>query len=160
MAKPTYGCQVTIQSEQEKQMMKMHRREEKRERKRGKGADEWDPSDAGLIFDPREMRLQRCGSFLRLPSQTLSLSSLFCFSLSPLISSCPLSELWLLQQQQSDEALNFKPARLYSKLKTRSGRDNDKATHTLSFRREQFLNERFYFFQVFMFPRKHLSPLR
>lgn len=58
MAKPTYGCQVTIQSEQEKQMMKMYRREEKRERKRGKGTDD-DSSEAGLTFDPREMRLQR-----------------------------------------------------------------------------------------------------
>lgn len=59
MTKPAYGCQVTIQSEQEKQMMKMYRREEKRERKRGKGTDD-DFSDAGLTFDPREMRLQRC----------------------------------------------------------------------------------------------------
>lgn len=58
MTKPAYGCQVTIQSEQEKQMMKMYRREEKRERKRGKGTDD-DSSDAGLTFDPREMRLQR-----------------------------------------------------------------------------------------------------
>ncbi|XP_056289492.1 activating signal cointegrator 1 complex subunit 3 [Pseudoliparis swirei] len=57
--KPTYGCQVTIQSEQEKQMMKMYRREEKRERKRGKGIDDSDFSDAALTFDPREMRIQR-----------------------------------------------------------------------------------------------------
>lgn len=58
MTKPAYGCQVTIQSEQEKQMLKMYRREEKRERKRGKGTDD-DATDAGLTFDPREMRLQR-----------------------------------------------------------------------------------------------------
>uniref|UniRef100_A0A8C6SMC7 Activating signal cointegrator 1 complex subunit 3 n=1 Tax=Neogobius melanostomus TaxID=47308 RepID=A0A8C6SMC7_9GOBI len=32
-SKPVYGCQVTILSEQEKQMLKMYRREEKRERK-------------------------------------------------------------------------------------------------------------------------------
>ncbi|CAF88468.1 unnamed protein product, partial [Tetraodon nigroviridis] len=51
-----YGCQVTIQSEQERQMMKMYRREEKKERKRGKGADEGDCWDAVLAFDPREMR--------------------------------------------------------------------------------------------------------
>ncbi|KAM9353179.1 activating signal cointegrator 1 complex subunit 3 [Symphorus nematophorus] len=57
--KPAYGCQVTIQSEQEKQMMKMYRREEKRERKRGKGTDESDLSDAFVSFDPREMRAQR-----------------------------------------------------------------------------------------------------
>ncbi|XP_032375241.1 activating signal cointegrator 1 complex subunit 3 [Etheostoma spectabile] len=59
VTKPTYGCQVTIQSEQEKQMMKLYRREEKRERKRGKGIDDSDSSDAALTFDPREMRIQR-----------------------------------------------------------------------------------------------------
>nr|XP_046256523.1 activating signal cointegrator 1 complex subunit 3 [Scatophagus argus] len=59
VTKPTYGCQVTIQSEQEKQMMKMYRREEKRERKRGKGTDDGDSSDAVMPFDPREMRAQR-----------------------------------------------------------------------------------------------------
>uniref|UniRef100_A0A8C2Z061 Activating signal cointegrator 1 complex subunit 3 n=1 Tax=Cyclopterus lumpus TaxID=8103 RepID=A0A8C2Z061_CYCLU len=59
VTKPTYGCQVTIQSEQEKQMMKMYRREEKRERKRGKGIDDSDFADAALTFDPREMRTQR-----------------------------------------------------------------------------------------------------
>ncbi|XP_030580581.1 activating signal cointegrator 1 complex subunit 3 [Archocentrus centrarchus] len=57
--KPTYGCQVTIHSEQEKQMMKMYRREEKKERKRAKGADEGDSTDALMTFDPREMRAQR-----------------------------------------------------------------------------------------------------
>uniref|UniRef100_A0A8C0YN00 Uncharacterized protein n=1 Tax=Cyprinus carpio carpio TaxID=630221 RepID=A0A8C0YN00_CYPCA len=36
---PTYGCQVTIQSEQEKQMMKIYRKEEKKERKREKRGD-------------------------------------------------------------------------------------------------------------------------
>ncbi|KAM8869339.1 activating signal cointegrator 1 complex subunit 3 isoform 2-T4 [Spinachia spinachia] len=59
VTKPTYGCQVTIQSEQEKLMMKMYRREEKRERKRGKGIEDSDSSDAVLTFDPREMRTQR-----------------------------------------------------------------------------------------------------
>lgn len=59
VTKPTYGCQVTIHSEQEKQMMKMYRREEKRERKRGKGTDDSDTSDAVMPFDPREMRVQR-----------------------------------------------------------------------------------------------------
>lgn len=59
VTKPAYGCQVTIQSEQEKQMMKMYRREEKRERKRGKGADDGDATDAAMAFDPREMRALR-----------------------------------------------------------------------------------------------------
>ncbi|KAG7336122.1 hypothetical protein KOW79_000815 [Hemibagrus wyckioides] len=58
-AKPTYGCQVTIQSEQERQMMKFYRREEKRERKREKRGDEGEPSEAFFYFDPKELRLQR-----------------------------------------------------------------------------------------------------
>ncbi|XP_010790271.1 activating signal cointegrator 1 complex subunit 3-like, partial [Notothenia coriiceps] len=40
-------------------MMKLYRREEKRERKRGKGGEECESSDAALTFDPREMRTQR-----------------------------------------------------------------------------------------------------
>lgn len=71
VSKPTYGCQVTILSEQEKQMMKMYRREEKKERKKGRGAEDGDPSDAALTFDPREMRALRY-----VVLQTLS-SSLF-----------------------------------------------------------------------------------
>lgn len=39
-------------------MMKMYRRGEKRERKKGKGTDDGDFSDA-MTFDPREMRAQR-----------------------------------------------------------------------------------------------------
>lgn len=78
VTKPTYGCQVTIHSEQEKQMMKMYRREEKRERKRGKGTDDSDSSDAVMTFDPREMRAQRYVSppklFLAASSLHLSLS--------------------------------------------------------------------------------------
>ncbi|KAF4088062.1 hypothetical protein AMELA_G00078530 [Ameiurus melas] len=58
-AKPTYGCQVTIQSEQERQMMKLYRREEKKERKREKRGDESEPSEAFFNFDPKELRLQR-----------------------------------------------------------------------------------------------------
>ncbi|KAM4632986.1 activating signal cointegrator 1 complex subunit 3 [Polymixia lowei] len=58
-SKPTYGCQVTIQSEQERQMMKMYRREEKREKKRGKGPDDGDSFDNAFYFDPKEMRAQR-----------------------------------------------------------------------------------------------------
>ncbi|XP_061770948.1 activating signal cointegrator 1 complex subunit 3 [Nerophis ophidion] len=59
VSRPTYGCQVTVQSEQEKQLMKIFRREEKRERKKGKGTDDVECSDAPLNFDPREMRAQR-----------------------------------------------------------------------------------------------------
>lgn len=59
MTKPTFGCQVTIQSEQEKQMMRMYRREEKREKRRSKGTDVGDSSDPVLSFDPKEMRSVR-----------------------------------------------------------------------------------------------------
>ncbi|XP_061919735.1 activating signal cointegrator 1 complex subunit 3 [Entelurus aequoreus] len=59
VSRPTYGCQVTVQSEQEKQLMKIFRREDKRERKKGKGTDDVECSDAIMNFDPREMRAQR-----------------------------------------------------------------------------------------------------
>ncbi|XP_014854229.1 PREDICTED: activating signal cointegrator 1 complex subunit 3-like [Poecilia mexicana] len=59
MTKPAYGCQVIIQSEKEKQMMKIYRREEKKEKKRAKGNDDGDFSEAVLAFDPKEMRAQR-----------------------------------------------------------------------------------------------------
>lgn len=58
-AKPTYGCQVTIQSEQEKHMMKIYRKEEKKERKREKRGDEGDTCENTFHFDPKELRLQR-----------------------------------------------------------------------------------------------------
>ncbi|CAL8248146.1 unnamed protein product [Lota lota] len=57
-SKPNFGCQVTIQSEQERQLMKVYRRGEKRERKKGKGTED-DPSDMSFNFDPKEMRSQR-----------------------------------------------------------------------------------------------------
>ncbi|XP_032413978.1 activating signal cointegrator 1 complex subunit 3 isoform X1 [Xiphophorus hellerii] len=59
MTKPAYGCQVIIQSEKEKQMMKIYRREEKKEKKRAKGSDDGDFSEAVMTFDPKEMRAQR-----------------------------------------------------------------------------------------------------
>ncbi|XP_042668501.1 activating signal cointegrator 1 complex subunit 3 [Centrocercus urophasianus] len=60
-AKPNYGCQVTIQSEQEKLLMKQYRREEKRNARREKQAGEdGEVSGEGLIsFDPKELRMQR-----------------------------------------------------------------------------------------------------
>ncbi|XP_023618052.1 activating signal cointegrator 1 complex subunit 3 isoform X4 [Myotis lucifugus] len=60
-AKPNYGCQVTIQSEQEKQLMKQYRREEKRNARREKKAGEdGEISGEGLTcFDPKELRIQR-----------------------------------------------------------------------------------------------------
>lgn len=87
VTKPTYGCQVTIHSEQEKQMMKMYRREEKRERKRGKGTDDSDFSDAVMTFDPREMRAQR---YIICPNFLFVLSSSFVFVLCLSVSSCGL----------------------------------------------------------------------
>ncbi|XP_035984554.1 activating signal cointegrator 1 complex subunit 3-like isoform X2 [Fundulus heteroclitus] len=59
ITKPAYGCQVTIQSEKEKQMMKIYRREEKKEKKRAKGTDDGDSSEVVVTFDPKEMRAQR-----------------------------------------------------------------------------------------------------
>ncbi|XP_042742758.1 activating signal cointegrator 1 complex subunit 3 isoform X2 [Lagopus leucura] len=60
-AKPNYGCQVTIQSEQEKLLMKQYRREEKRNARREKQAGEdGEVSGEGLTsFDPKELRMQR-----------------------------------------------------------------------------------------------------
>ncbi|XP_067305469.1 activating signal cointegrator 1 complex subunit 3 [Pseudorasbora parva] len=57
--KPIYGCQVTIQSEQERQMMKIYRKEEKKERKREKRGDEGESCESAFHFDPVELRLQR-----------------------------------------------------------------------------------------------------
>lgn len=87
VTKPNYGCQVTIHSEQEKQMMKMYRREEKRERKRGKGTDDSDCSDAVMPFDPREMRAQR---YIIFSNFLLVVFSSFVFVLCLSVSSCGL----------------------------------------------------------------------
>ncbi|XP_053566552.1 activating signal cointegrator 1 complex subunit 3 [Bombina bombina] len=60
-ARPFYGCQVTVQSEQEKHLMKQYRREEKRNAKREKRvAEDGEVPGEGLIcFDPKELRMQR-----------------------------------------------------------------------------------------------------
>ncbi|XP_059501244.1 activating signal cointegrator 1 complex subunit 3 [Stegostoma tigrinum] len=56
---PIYGCQVTVRSEQERQLLKQYRREEKRQAKREK-KDEGEISGDGLQnFDPKVLRLQR-----------------------------------------------------------------------------------------------------
>nr|XP_027784127.1 activating signal cointegrator 1 complex subunit 3 [Marmota flaviventris] len=59
--KPNYGCQVTIQSEQEKQLMKQYRREEKRiARREKKTGEDGEVSGEGLMgFDPKELRIHR-----------------------------------------------------------------------------------------------------
>lgn len=59
--KPNYGCQVTIQSEQEKLLMKQYRREEKRNaRKEKQAGEDGESSGEGLMcFDPKELRMQR-----------------------------------------------------------------------------------------------------
>ncbi|XP_057196381.1 activating signal cointegrator 1 complex subunit 3 isoform X2 [Triplophysa rosa] len=56
--KPMYGCQVTIQSEMEKQIMKIYRKE-KKERKREKRGDEGESWESTFHLDPVELRLQR-----------------------------------------------------------------------------------------------------
>lgn len=60
-AKPNYGCQVTIQSEQEKLLMKQYRREEKRNaRKERQAGEDGEVSGEGVMcFDPKELRMQR-----------------------------------------------------------------------------------------------------
>ncbi|XP_075800237.1 activating signal cointegrator 1 complex subunit 3 isoform X2 [Microtus pennsylvanicus] len=59
-AKPNYGCQVTIQSEQEKQLMKLYRREEKRISRQKKTGEDGEVSGEGLLsFDPKELRIHR-----------------------------------------------------------------------------------------------------
>ena len=60
-SKPNYGCQVTIQSEQEKQLMKQYRREEKRiARREKKAGEDGEVSGEGVLpFDPKELRIPR-----------------------------------------------------------------------------------------------------
>lgn len=56
--RPTYGCQVTVQSEDERQLQKQIRREEKRQNKKdGKKMEAVDLK--AMVFDPQEMRLMR-----------------------------------------------------------------------------------------------------
>uniref|UniRef100_A0A5F9D635 Activating signal cointegrator 1 complex subunit 3 n=1 Tax=Oryctolagus cuniculus TaxID=9986 RepID=A0A5F9D635_RABIT len=71
--KPNYGCQVTIQSEQEKQLMKQYRREEKRIARREKRAGEdGEGSGEGLTcFDPKELRIHREQALLNAKSAPL-----------------------------------------------------------------------------------------
>ncbi|XP_039603796.1 activating signal cointegrator 1 complex subunit 3 [Polypterus senegalus] len=58
--KPIYGCQVKIQSEQEKQLFKQYRREEKKlAKKEKKGDDSEFSGETSIHFDPKELRLQR-----------------------------------------------------------------------------------------------------
>ncbi|RVE62285.1 hypothetical protein OJAV_G00155550 [Oryzias javanicus] len=70
VTKPAYGCQVTIQSEKEKQMLKMYRREEKKEKKRSRLNDDTESSDV-LTLEPREMRAQREQALLTARSEPL-----------------------------------------------------------------------------------------
>jgi len=62
---PTYGCQVTIQSKQEKQLQKMFHKEDKKMMKKDKGAKNIDDIDkesylAAKGFVPELMRQERC----------------------------------------------------------------------------------------------------
>lgn len=66
-SKPTYGCQVTVQSQQEKQLMRQVRKEERKEERRqarkDKHTDEQDIDHETYLrevgFDPELMRAQR-----------------------------------------------------------------------------------------------------
>jgi len=62
---PTYGCQVTIQSQQERQLQKMFHKEDKKMMKKDKGAKHIDDLDkesylAAKGFVPELMRQERC----------------------------------------------------------------------------------------------------
>ncbi|XP_041352458.1 activating signal cointegrator 1 complex subunit 3-like [Gigantopelta aegis] len=56
--RPAYGCQVTIQTEDEKLLKKQIRKEEKKISRRD-GRKVEDGSDQGMDFDPQKMRTQR-----------------------------------------------------------------------------------------------------
>lgn len=62
---PNYGCQVTIQSQQERQLQKMFHKEDKKMMKKDKGAKYIDDLDkesylAAKGFVPELMRQERC----------------------------------------------------------------------------------------------------
>ena len=62
--RPTYGSQVVIQSEQEKQLKKFFRKEEKRLVKQAREAQETNPNDHAsylrtLGYNPEELRKER-----------------------------------------------------------------------------------------------------
>ncbi|XP_029640230.1 activating signal cointegrator 1 complex subunit 3 isoform X1 [Octopus sinensis] len=59
-SRPTYGCQVTVQTEEEKQLMKMIRREEKKSARKECIGNEINSTG----FDPSEMRAQREAALL------------------------------------------------------------------------------------------------
>ncbi|OWF45882.1 Activating signal cointegrator 1 complex subunit 3 [Mizuhopecten yessoensis] len=54
--KPAYGCQVIVQTEQERKLMKQLRRDEKRFDKKGGWQEE---EGEGISFNPQELRSQR-----------------------------------------------------------------------------------------------------
>uniref|UniRef100_A0A4W3HS74 Activating signal cointegrator 1 complex subunit 3 n=1 Tax=Callorhinchus milii TaxID=7868 RepID=A0A4W3HS74_CALMI len=58
-AQPVYGCQVTVHSEQEKQLLKQYRREEKRHARRERKEEGEFSGEAFQLFDPKDLRLQR-----------------------------------------------------------------------------------------------------
>ncbi|XP_062896378.1 activating signal cointegrator 1 complex subunit 3 [Mobula hypostoma] len=58
-SQPIYGCQVTVHSEQEKQLLKQCRKEEKRQAKREKKDEGEFSGDGPQYFDPKELRIQR-----------------------------------------------------------------------------------------------------
>ena len=61
-ARPTISSQVVIQSEQEKQLKKIHRREDRRlarQQAKGEGSQQ-NEADHFMDFDPEYLRKQRC----------------------------------------------------------------------------------------------------
>ena len=58
-SRPAFGSQVTIQSEQEKQLKKFFRKEEKKLAKQAKEAQNIDPSAAQYQFNPELLKRER-----------------------------------------------------------------------------------------------------
>ena len=56
-SRPTYGCQVTIQTESEKKLSKLYRKEEKKMAKKQEEEEEYYKA---LGFNPQQLRAQRC----------------------------------------------------------------------------------------------------
>nr|XP_022293850.1 activating signal cointegrator 1 complex subunit 3-like [Crassostrea virginica] len=63
VTRPNYGCQVTVQTENERQMMKIIRREEKKDKRRNEEEEE----DVGFLFNPQQLRAQREASLRAQP---------------------------------------------------------------------------------------------
>lgn len=70
MTRPVYGCQVTVQTEDERRLQQLIRRDEKKQARRKEGDVEVGESKA-LPFDPSELRARREAALLEAASSAL-----------------------------------------------------------------------------------------